>query len=426
MKDVSISEIVKNMTKNGHMYGEEVFTQINLSGDDIMPYKRRKAVVHIRESRYQSQGKNKPEHGISSWDLVWIDQSGKRKQKTLHGTKQDADAEAFKIASEIQKILNIGFEEYETLQRKAKCINDIPGIFVKAKIDEGWSEETNKIFGYAWKYFINGNVDEQIFKVAHAGGTIERIIPRHFRNFVAYLRTRSFGYDSKSRMSSHTQSKYLRSIRTCLKWLHQNDYIEKDPTRGVKGPKVSNINVKSLSLEEVQYALDKTKDHPRGEEIYALIVGYLYFGCRATELLPPYLTWDKYDGESINRPNFKQNKAEVEWLTVPLNGTDGEVLKGILDHRLKNQEKWPYPFPYTYWQVRGLLTARYFKSIGLNANLQTLRDTAATLRQLSGQSLSAVSALLGHSSTSVTTKYYTDKDKMRGLVAGSLNITKAK
>lgn len=172
--------------------------------------------------------------------------------------------------------------------------------------------------------------------------------------------------------------------------------------------------------------MDKTKDHPRGDEIYALIIGYLYFGCRATELLPPYVTWDKYDGESLVRPNFKQNEAEVEWLTVPLNGTDGEVLKGILDHRLKDQEKWPYPFPYTYWQVRGLLTARYFKRIGLKANLQTLRDTAATLRQLSGQSLSAVSALLGHSSTSVTTKYYTDKDKMRGLVAGSLNITKAK
>lgn len=100
------------------------------------------------------------------------------------------------------------------------------------------------------------------------------------------------------------------------------------------------------------------------------------------------------------------------------------MLKGILDHRLEDQEKWPNPFPYTYWQVRGLLTYRYFKSIGIKANLQTLRDTAATLRQLSGQSLSAVSALLGHS-TSVTMKYYTDKEKMRGVVAGSLNITKA-
>lgn len=115
----------------------------------------------------------------------------------------------------------------------------------------------------------------------------------------------------------------------------------------------------------------------------------------------------------------------MEWLTIPLNGADGAVLKEILDHRLKDQEKWPNPFPYTYWQVRGLLTGRYFKSIGLKANLQTLRDTAATLRQLSGQPLSGVSALLGHSCTSVTTKYYTD-DKLRGAVAGSLNITEAK
>ena len=131
-------------------------------------------------------------------------------------------------------------------------------------------------------------------------------------------------------------------------------------------------------------------------------------------------------GRSLVRPNLKQCTAEVEWLKIPLLGTDGEELKKILDHRLEDQEKWPYPFPYTYWQVRGLLTARYFNRIGLKANLQTLRDTAATLRQLSGQSLSDVSALLGHSSTSVTTKYYTDKDKIRGAVAGSLNITKAK
>lgn len=419
MKDVSISEIVKNMTKNGHMYNGN-------NGGFSMPYRRKEGVVRIQKSRYQSLSKTNPSSGINSWDLIWFDVRGIKKQLTIQGTKKDADAEALRIALEIQKILNIGLEEYETLQRQAKSINDIPSIFVKAKVDEIWSIGTRKIFDYAWKYFINGNVEEQIFKVAHTGGTIERIIPRHFRNYVAYLRTSNFKNDGKSKISASTQSKYFRSVNTCLVWLHVNDYIEKDPTRGVKGPKVPNINVNSLSLEEVQYALKMTKDNPRGDEIYALIVGYLYFGCRATELLPPYVTWDKYDGESLVRPNFKQGTAEVEWLTIPLNGTDGAVLKGILDHRLKNQEKWPYPFPYTYWQVRGLLTARYFKSIGLNANLQTLRDTAATLRQLSGQSLSAVSALLGHSSTSVTTKYYTDKDKMRGVVAGSLNITKAK
>lgn len=402
------------------------YMDIGKNGGFCMPYRRKEGVVRIQKSRYQSPSKTNPSSGINSWDLIWFDVRGIKKQLTIQGTKKNADAEALKIALEIQTILNIGLEEYETLQRQAKSINDIPTIFVKAKSDEGWSGETRKIFEYAWKYFINGNVDEQIFKVAHAGGTIERIIPRHFRNYVAYLRTSSFGRYGKSRMGPSTQSKYFRSIKTCLKWLHENDYIEKDPARGVKGPKVSNLPVYSLSLEEVQHALAMTKEHPRGDEIYALIVGYLYFGCRATELLPPYITWDKYDGESLTRPNFKQNKAEVEWLTVPLNGSDGEVLKGILDHRLKNQEKWPYPFPYTYWQVRGLLTARYFKSIGLKANLQTLRDTAATLRQLSGQSLSAVSALLGHSGTSVTTKYYTDKDKMRGIVAGSLNITKAK
>ena len=205
-----VNEIVKNMTNKWHMYGDETFTPINFIGDDTMPFKRRKAAIHIRKSRYQSQGKNKPSSGISSWDLIWIDQHGKRKQRTLHCTKKEADVEAFKIAFKIQKILNIGFEEYETLQRQAKSINDIPSIFVKAKVDEIWSSATRKIFDYAWKYFVDGNADEQLFKVAHAGGTIERIIPRHLRNYVAYLRTSNFKHDGKSKISASTQSKYFR------------------------------------------------------------------------------------------------------------------------------------------------------------------------------------------------------------------------
>ena len=112
MKEILVSniEIAKNMTKNGHMYGEEIFTQINLTGDDFMPFKRNKAVVHVRKSRHQSQKMNKPGPEIYSWDLVWIDESGKRKQKTIHCIKRDADTEALRIALEIQKILNIGLE----------------------------------------------------------------------------------------------------------------------------------------------------------------------------------------------------------------------------------------------------------------------------------------------------------------------------
>ncbi len=65
----------------------------------------------------------------------------------------------------------------------------------------------------------------------------------------------------------------------------------------------------------------------------------------------------------------------------------------------------------------------YFKAIDIKCNLQMLRDTAATLRQLAGQFLEAVSSLLGHSNQSVALKYYTDKDQVRGLVAGVLNLT---
>lgn len=49
--------------------------------------------------------------------------------------------------------------------------------------------------------------------------------------------------------------------------------------------------------------------------------------------------------------------------------------------------------------------------------------TEAVYEMLAGQSLSAVSSLLGHSYSSVTMKYYTDKVALLGSVVGSLNIT---
>ena len=407
-----------------------------------MPFQRKTASVIKYKAKYQSSKKTNPAKGIYSWDLIWIDESGDRHQKTIRGTEDDANSEAFAISLRLQKILKLGPDEYEEMQKRATPLEDSPEIFWEAKKKEGRSNVTKKILGYGWRYFVEANQNDSLFRRSKERGTVASLSPKHLRNFVEYLRSNSFGYDGKTSISPFTQGKYYRHIKASLKWLHENDYIEKDPTRGVKGPALPTINVTSLTPEQVQYALEKTSEHQRGDEIYALILAYLYLGCRASELLPPFLTWDRFHGHTIERPNLKQKKAEVEWMTVSLVGDDGEVLREILEERLKNKDKWVIrngkgnpvkdrngnvtsaPFPYTYWQVRRLLSYDFFPDIGLKGtNLQMLRDSAATLRQLSGQPLSVVSMLLGHSNPSVTMKYYTDKVQMLGSVAGSLNIT---
>jgi len=237
------------------------------------------------------------------------------------------------------------------------------------------------------------------------------------------MRTESFGKDRKQPIKPHTQGKHFRHVKACLKWLHEHDYVDKDPSRGVKAPSLPSTKVTSLTMEQVQHALSMTATHPRGDEIYALLLAYLYLGCRATEILPPLFTWERFHGHFIERPNLKQKKADVEWITISLQGKDGEKLRNILEERLKDTKKWPSPFPYGYWGVRTLLTNNYFPKIGIKANIQMLRDTAATLRQMSGQPLNVVSSLLGHSNPNVTMKYYTDKTQLLGITAGSLNIT---
>jgi len=407
-----------------------------------MPYLRKTVSVIKYKAKYQSPKKTNPEKGIFSWDLIWIDETGSRCQKTIQGTEQDADNEAFAISLRLQKILKLGPDEYEEIQKKATPLEEAPVLFWKAKEQEGRSEATREVLTYSWQYFVEANRGDSLFRRSKEKGTIAGLKPKHLRNFVAYLRTPSFGKERDAYISPHTQAKYFRHIKACMKWLHENDYVERDPTRGIKAPSLPTLKVTSLTPEQVQYALKKTGEHPRGDEIYALILAYLYFGCRATEILPPYLTWDKFLGHTMERPNLKQKKSEVEWITVSLVGDDGEALRQIFEERLKNKDQWimldangkpktdkngnhiSAPFPYTYWQVRRLLTYDFFPSIGLKGtNIQMLRDTAATLRQLSGQSLSAVSSLLGHSNPAVTMKYYTDKVQLLGSVAGSLNLT---
>jgi len=388
-----------------------------------MPYRRKTVKVYIQKAKYQSPKKTLPERGIYSWDLVWIDETGKRCQKTFQGHKKDADNEAFAISLKLQNILKLDPMQYSEIKKRRTPLEDAPTIYWEAREKEGSSQASKDIFEYSWKYFVEGNREDSLMRRSKEAGTISGLAPKHMRNFKAYLRTKSFGYKGKSFMSPHTQGKYFRTLKAGLKWLHEDDYIEKDPTRGVKGISLPTIKVTSLTPEQVRYALEKTKEHPRGDEIYALILAYLYLGCRATEILPPYFTWDKFHGHTIERPNLKQKKAEVEWITISLVGEDGEALRKILEKRLKDKEKWSAPFPYGYWGVRSLLTGDFFPSIGLKANIQMLRDTAATLRQISGQSLGAVSSLLGHSNPAVTMKYYTDKVQLLGSVAGSLNIT---
>ncbi len=387
-----------------------------------MPYRRKAVKVYIRKAKHQSSKKTNPNAGIYSWNLVWTDETGNRCQRTIQGTRKDAETEAFAVSLKLQKILQLGPEEYESRQKEATALEDAPLRFWEEKEKEGRSKDTLKEFKKSWQYFCEANRDDPLFRRAREKGTVGGLNPKHLRNFLAYLRSSSFGRDRNSYITPHSQGKYLRHLKACLRWLYQNDYVPKDPTRGVKGPALPSVNVTSLTPEQVQYVLEQTPLYPRGDEIYALILAYLYFACRATEILLPLLTWDRFHGRYVERPNLKQKKAEVEWLTIPLIGSDGEELRTILEQRLKDKKMWPAPFPYSYSQVRHL-TEDYFKSIGIRCNLKTLRNSGATLRVLTGQSLSAVSSLLGHSSTLVTSKYYTDKEQLRGDVAGSLDIT---
>jgi hypothetical protein len=114
-----------------------------------MPYRRKTVKVYIQKAKYQSPKKTLPERGIFSWDLVWIDETGKRCQKTFQGHKKDADNEAFAISLKLQNILKLDPMQYSEIKKRRTPLEDAPTIYWEAREKEGSSQASKDIFEYS-------------------------------------------------------------------------------------------------------------------------------------------------------------------------------------------------------------------------------------------------------------------------------------
>jgi len=233
----------------------------------------------------------------------------------------------------------------------------------------------------------------------------KQVTTRHVRAFIAWLTEQNY--------SRATIARRIASLRSLYRYLQRQQKVDRDPTDGLKGPKLDQNLPHFLSQEDI----DKLLNAPQGETLMCLrdraILETLYSaGLRVSELVAlnqEYL--DLNDGTAVVRGKGKKERIALLGPQA-LKAVEAYLHERKLQKSLKVKEN-PAIFLNkngTRLTTRsvGRLLEKYIKLAGMDARTtpHTLRHTFATHLVDAGADIRGVQELLGHSSLG-TTQIYT-------------------
>ncbi len=225
------------------------------------------------------------------------------------------------------------------------------------------------------------------------------------RGFQAYLVDQEYADTSVARK--------LASIRTLFQYLLLEGVIERDPSRGLEGPKVSRPLPKAISPEEIERLLEAPTqvEGPVGLRDQAILELLYATGMRVGELAS--LRVDDVDLErNVVRCRGKGNKERE----IPIHEIAAQKLFTYIQEgrpRLLNSKK---PTPFLFLNFRGtpltrqgiwLIIKKYAKIAGIQVKVtpHVLRHSVATHLLRNGANLREVQELLGHTNLTTTQRY---------------------
>jgi integrase/recombinase XerC len=233
----------------------------------------------------------------------------------------------------------------------------------------------------------------------------KQVTTRHVRAFIAWLTEQNY--------SRATIARRIASLRSLYRYLQRQQKVDRDPTDGLKGPKLDQNLPHFLSQEDI----DKLLNAPQGEPLMCLrdraILETLYSaGLRVSELVAlnqEYL--DLNDGTAVVRGKGKKERIALLGPQA-LKAVEAYLNERKLQKSIKIKEN-PAIFLNkngTRLTTRsvGRLLEKYIKLAGMDSRTtpHTLRHTFATHLLDAGADIRGVQELLGHSSLG-TTQIYT-------------------
>lgn len=211
-----------------------------------------------------------------------------------------------------------------------------------------------------------------------------------------------YNYQQHRRVSNITLEKYREMICWFFTWAHREEYIQRDPSRAVKGIKVEvkeRQALTQLELEHLRLACDTPREKAMLEFMYST-------GCRVSELCVVKMTDIDFKDNTVHlygkgrkhRTSFINARCEV-------------ALKEYFKHRKGESE---YLFVSDRYPHEGLSKAAVEKIVhnfaersGLKKHItpHVLRHTTATQAVNNGMAIEDVSELLGHANVATTMIY---------------------
>ena len=233
----------------------------------------------------------------------------------------------------------------------------------------------------------------------------KQVTTRHVRAFIAWLTEQNY--------SRATIARRIASLRSLYRYLQRQQKVDRDPTDGLKGPKLDQNLPHFLSQEDI----DNLLNAPQGETLMCLrdraILETLYSaGLRVSELVAlnqEYLDFN--DGTAVVRGKGKKERIALLGPQA-LKAVEVYLQERKLQKSVKIKEN-PAIFLNkngTRLTTRsvGRLLEKYIKLAGMDSRTtpHTLRHTFATHLLDAGADIRGVQELLGHSSLG-TTQIYT-------------------
>ena len=313
----------------------------------------------------------------TGWVIDYYDHSGTRKRKTVYCGQKKAEQIAKALEGKKARI-DLGLE---TPLKKGIALHAAIDTYLKIAKDEK-KETTIKREKLVYNSFQDYLGEKTLI------GNIRRVD-------IANYKTKRF---EKDNLQPATIDIELRILRQFFNVLIQDNYLDRNPCKGVSGVKAGkSTEIRFLTISEIEKLLNVIDDQ-NYEDVYKM---YLHTGARKSELLADHFTWDAVDFQS-RQIRLKGKGDKTRW--VPMNETAYNILK-----RRKEEEQRDYPFDFDYWYIYKKFK-RYVLKAGLDeeVTLHTLRKTYGSLLVQNGVDIFTVSKLLGHSTVRVTEEHYAD------------------
>ena len=291
-----------------------------------------------------------------------------------------------------------------------QLLNQVKIYLAYLQYERKLSANTIKSYLFDLKHFIDFIVSQYNIK------TIEDVRSKHIRGYITSLNTYMYNNIIFEKQNSSI-NRAISSVKNYFKYLVNNNFIKKDPTKAIIAPKQNKKLPITLTVEEINKVLHSFSSTKKNDVRDKAIVSILYScGIRVSELINLTLT-NLFIDDDIIKIFGKGNKERI----VPIGAIAKNDLIYYINHVRPEYARKTNSKGILFLSNRGIKISRktiwnIIKNAGIKSGIEknisphTFRHTFATHLIEGGAGLRVVQELLGHSSIS-TTQIYTHLDQ---------------